>query len=68
MSLNEVTITKAIVEEFLNIFMQYSEVDVALVGGGPANLVAATCLAKEGAKAFRHRNAPRSGGNDRSSS
>ena len=50
MSLNEVTITKAIVEEFLNIFMQYSEVDVALVGGGPANLVAATCLAKEGAK------------------
>jgi len=50
MSLNEVTITKAIVEEFLNVFMEYSEVDVALVGGGPANLVAATCLAKEGVK------------------
>lgn len=50
MSLNEVTITKAIVEEFLKVFIEYSEVDVALVGGGPANLVAATYLAKKGVK------------------
>ncbi len=50
MSLSEITITKAIVEEFFKVFMEYSEVDVALVGGGPANLVAATYLAKRGAK------------------
>jgi len=49
-SLNEVTITKAIVKEFLKVFIEYSEVDAALVGGGPANLIASTYLARKGVK------------------
>ncbi|MBP2030170.1 thiamine thiazole synthase [Methanohalophilus levihalophilus] len=50
MGLDEVIITKAIVEEFTQAFLEYSEVDVALVGGGPANLVAAKHLAEKGIK------------------
>jgi thiamine thiazole synthase len=50
MELDEVIITKAIVEEFTQTFLDYSEVDVALVGGGPANLVAARYLAEQGVK------------------
>lgn len=50
MGLNEVHITKVILQEFLESFIDSTEVDVALAGGGPANLVAATCLAKKGVK------------------
>jgi len=46
MSLDEVLVTKAIVEGYLESFLDNTEVDVALVGAGPANLVAAKRLAE----------------------
>jgi len=50
MALDEVTITKAIVESYMETFLKYTDVDVALVGAGPANLVAAKKLAEADAK------------------
>lgn len=50
MELDEIVITRAIVEEFSKVFRDYTDVDVALVGGGPANLVAAKYLAEAGLK------------------
>ncbi|ABE52983.1 sulfide-dependent adenosine diphosphate thiazole synthase [Methanococcoides burtonii] len=50
MKLDEVTISRAIIEEFSKVFLDYTDVDVALVGGGPANLVAAKYLAEAGLK------------------
>jgi thiamine thiazole synthase len=50
MELDELIITRAIVDEFSKTFLDYTDVDVALVGGGPANLVAAKYLAKAGLK------------------
>jgi thiamine thiazole synthase len=50
MALDEVTITKAIVESYMESFLKYTDVDVALVGAGPANLVAAKKLAEADAK------------------
>ncbi len=50
MELNEVIITKAIVERFSHKFMEYTDVDVAIVGGGPSGLVASYFLAKAGMK------------------
>jgi thiazole biosynthesis enzyme len=50
MELNEITITRAIIEEFTSDFLDCTDTDVALVGGGPANLVAAKILADAGVK------------------
>ena len=48
MKLDEITITRAIVEEFTSDFLACTDTEVALVGGGPANLVAAKKLAEAG--------------------
>jgi len=50
MSLNEVVITRAIVERFSQKFLEYTEMDTAIVGAGPSGLVAAYFLAKAGRK------------------
>ena len=50
MALNEITITRAIVERFSQKFLEYTEVDTAIVGAGPSGLVAAYFLAKAGNK------------------
>ncbi len=50
MELDEVTITRAIFEEYSKVFLDHTDVDVALVGGGPANLVAAKYLSEAGLK------------------
>jgi len=50
MKLDDVVITKAIVESFYKKFLEYSEVDVAIAGAGPAGLCAAYYLAKKKVK------------------
>ena len=50
MELNEITITKAIIERFSQKFLEYTEVDIAIVGAGPSGLTAAYFLAKAGKK------------------
>ncbi len=46
MALDEIVITRAIVESYLKDFITYSEVDVAIVGAGPSGMVAAKYLAE----------------------
>jgi len=48
--MDEVIISRAIVESYMKDFMGAMEVDVAVVGAGPAGLVTAYYLAKEGIK------------------
>jgi thiamine thiazole synthase len=50
MELNEVVITKAIIDRFCAKLKDNLETDVAIVGGGPAGLVAGYFLAKAGKK------------------
>lgn len=50
MELNEITITKAIIERFSEKLLACTEVDTAIAGGGPAGLVAGYFLAKAGKK------------------
>ncbi|HNZ09914.1 MAG: ribulose-1,5-biphosphate synthetase [Deltaproteobacteria bacterium ADurb.Bin151] len=50
MVLDEIVITKAIIERFLEKLLQATDVDVAIVGGGPSGLVAAYYLASAGKK------------------
>lgn len=49
--LDEEKITRAIVEEYMKSFLENTNVEVALAGAGPANLVAAKKLVEEGVKA-----------------
>ena len=51
MELNEVVITKAIIDRFHEKLSDNLETDVAIVGGGPSGLVAGYYLAKAGKKA-----------------
>jgi len=48
MELDEVIITKAIVDQFYKKLITHLETDVAIVGGGPSGLVAGYFLAKAG--------------------
>jgi len=48
--MDEVIISRAIVESYMKDFMGATEVDVAVAGAGPAGLVTAYYLAKEGIK------------------
>ncbi len=50
MELNEVVITKAIIERFMTKLEENLDLDVAVVGGGPSGLVASYYLAKGGFK------------------
>jgi thiamine thiazole synthase len=50
MVLSEITITKAIIDRFSRKFMDCIDVDTAIVGAGPAGLVASYFLAKAGRK------------------
>lgn len=50
MAIDEITISKAIVKTYLEKFTENFDLDVAIVGGGPAGLVAGYFLAKEGIK------------------
>jgi thiazole biosynthesis enzyme len=51
MKLDDIMISKAIIENFYKKFLDVLDVDVALVGGGPANLVCGTLLGQNGIKA-----------------
>jgi len=50
MELSEITITKAIIERFTEKLLNNVETEVALVGAGPAALIASYYLAKNGIK------------------
>ena len=45
--LDEIVISKAIIEEFMKDFVEYLETDVAIVGAGPAGMAAGYYLAKK---------------------
>jgi thiazole biosynthesis enzyme len=48
--MDEVTISRAIVESYMKDLLEAMELDVAIVGAGPSGLAAAYYLAKEGAR------------------
>jgi thiazole biosynthesis enzyme len=50
MKLDDVIISKAIIESFMQDFIDYTDIDVAIGGGGPAGITAGYYLAKAGLK------------------
>ncbi|MCQ8893352.1 MAG: sulfide-dependent adenosine diphosphate thiazole synthase [Methanolinea sp.] len=48
MELDEITISRAIVGSQMEKFLEFMEMDVAVVGGGPSGLTASAILSKEG--------------------
>lgn len=50
MYLDDIKISKAIIEGYMEDFLNYTEMDVAIGGGGPAGLTAGYYLAKSGLK------------------
>ncbi|MBN1798506.1 MAG: thiazole biosynthesis protein [Spirochaetales bacterium] len=63
MELDDIKISKAIVDSYFNKLLKALELDVALVGGGPANLVCGAVLGRNGIKAavFESKLAPGGG-------
>ena len=60
--LDELTISRAITESFMKDFLAAMEVDVAIVGAGPAGMTAAYYLAKKGIKTVIFERGLRPGG------
>ncbi len=60
--LDELTISKAIIENFMKDFLKAMEVDVAIGGAGPAGMVAAYYLAQKGMKTVIFERSLRPGG------
>jgi thiazole biosynthesis enzyme len=50
MELDEITISRAILSAQMNTLIDYMELDVAVVGAGPAGLTCAALIAEEGIK------------------
>ena len=50
MKLDDIIVTKAIVKEYMDDLLDYTDMDVAIGGGGPSGLVAGYYLAKAGYK------------------
>jgi thiamine thiazole synthase len=63
MKIDDLTISKSIIASYMEKFLASLEVDVALVGAGPSNLIAGYYLAKAGLKAvvFESKLAPGGG-------
>lgn len=63
MQLDDIVITRAIVERYFDKLLGHLDIDVALVGAGPSNLLCATLLGEAGIKAavFESKLAPGGG-------